>query len=734
MGGTSASSPGLAAIMAIVDQKYGAQGQANFIFYPLAVQHPSVFHDIAIGSNDVPCEPGTTDCTLSTANDNTNGFDTLSHYYATAGYDQATGLGSVDANLLVQNWNSLNFKPSSTALTVSQTSFTHGTPVTLGITVSATGGTPTGDVGLVTNAIPASDTGIGELTLASGAASTTLDDLPGGQYQLTAKYTGDTIFAPSNASVSLDVQRENSTVSLTGNYWSNSTNAFAPLASGVSYPYGTYIVLDAQPRGVNAPAGQLDGLATGSVTFTDPVGLSSVNSGPVNINRLGIAEWQPATTLPVGNNSVTASYPGDGSFQASSSNPPLSFTISKAQTFTDLFASPRAIAVGSTTTLSLMVAVPYSGPPCEDGGCTFLFPFILPPTGSATFSVGNTQLGTAPLVPNTGASGYAWATLNVSSLPLGNDTVTASYSGDANYGSATSSFNVMVGQVSTLSGVANPSSINQAEYTAITVTVTGVSGMPTPTGTISYFMAGPGSDWSDTETLSSGSATSAPAPGGIPIPGTASVQVSYTGDSTYGPASTVVTFTVTAGTTLPFSLSGSPLTITAGATSGNTSTVTVTPQGGFTGNVYLSCALASSPEGAIHLPTCSIPASVDITSATGATAAMTITSTAPSTITTSSIIPGRNDRFSFSANGGFFFCGLLLVGCFASSKRRHLAISLGLLVVLGGFMACGGGGNNGGGTQQVPGTTAGNYTFTVNGAFSANGVSQTQATVSVTIQ
>ena len=196
-----------------------------------------------------------------------------------------------------------------------------------------------------------------------------------------------------------------------------------------------------------------------------------------------------------------------------------------------------------------------------------------------------------------------------------------------------------------------------------------------------------------------------------------------------------MTFTVTQGTTLPFSLSGTALTIAAGATTVNTSTVTVTPEGSFIGSAYLSCALTSFPTAAIHRPACSIPASVDITSATAATAAMTISSTAPSTITTSSSVRGGNGQIWIATNGGLLFCGLLLVGCFTSSKRRRLSISLAFLLALGGFMACGGG-NNGGGphTQQVPGTTAGNYTFTVNGAFSANGVSQTQATVNVTIQ
>ncbi|MFP5275549.1 MAG: Ig-like domain repeat protein [Acidobacteriota bacterium] len=744
VGGTSASAPAMAAIMAIIDQKYGPQGQANFIFYPLAAQHPEDFHDVAVGSNNVPCQQGTPDCTLSTAGDNTKGFYTLGHYSAAAGYNQATGLGSVDASLLVQNWNSLNFTPTSTALNVSQTSFPHGTPVTVDVSVSGSGGTPTGDVGLVTNASPASNTSVGELTLAGGAATTTFDDLPGGHYQLTAKYAGDTVFAPSSASVTLDVEPEKSTVSLTGNYWNSSTNAFAPLVSGASYPFGTYMVLDAQPRGANAPDGQLDGLATGTVTFTDSAGSSALNSGAVGIDRLGVAEWQPSIAFPAGTNSVSAAYPGDSSFQASTSNAPLSLIIAKASTRAFLSASPRAIAVGSATTLSLAVAVPSSFPPnCANGGCTLFFPLIAPPTGNVTFSFGNTQLGTAPLTANAGASGYAQAELNVSSLPLGNDMVTASYSGDANYGPATATFDVNAGQNVTVSAVANPSSVNHAEYTAITATVIAPSGMPTPTGTIDYCLplqgGTPGScNWSDTETLSNGSAT-ASVPGGsmwnLGPGGTASLQVSYSGDSTYGPADTTVTFTVTPGATSPFTLSGTPLTIAAGATSANTSTVTVTSLGGFTGNVYLSCALTSSPAGATHLPACNIPASVDLTGATAVTAAMTISSTAPSTITTTSAALRRKGRHWIATSGGFLICGLLAAGFFPTSKRRRLWLSLIFLIALNGFLACGGEINGGTPqTQQVPGTTPGNYTFAVNGAFSANGISQSHATVTVTIQ
>ena len=732
VGGTSASTPAMAGIMALVNQKFGPQGEANYILYPLAVQQPSVFHDVAVGSNIVPCESGTPDCTLSTSDDNTKGSLTLGHYYATAGYDQATGLGSVDANLLVQYWNSLTFKASTTTLSLSQTHFTHGTPIQVSVSVSGSGGTPSGDIGLVTTASPASNTTMAEIKLQGGAASATVDNLPGGQYQLTAKYTGDTVFAPSNSDpVTLNVGPENSTVSISGSAWSNTSSSFVPITSGGSYPYGTYFAFDAQPRGVNAPQGMLDGLATGTVTFTDVVGASSLNSGPVNINREGVAEWVPALSIPPGTNSLSVSYPGDASFNASSSTTPFTLTITKGTPTAFLVSKPSPVALGSVTQLSFEV----------DGLAQNLlllpttFPLSSPasPTGTAAFSLGSTALGTVTLIPNYDHFFQSTATLNISSLPLGTDTVTATYSGDGNYNSTTSSFNVIVEQAPTISAIANPSSVNQVEYTAITAVLTGVAGMPVPTGTVSYLAAGPGNDWTDNELLKNGIATSIPVVGGFFPPGTVSVAVSYSGDSVYGPASVNTSFSVVQGTVPPFAISATPVTMAAGATTGNTSTVTVTPQGGFTGNVYFSCALTSSPAGAALPPTCTIPPSVNITSATPVTAVVTINSTAPSTIATL-VLPPRNRQRWIAVNGGMMVAGFCLLGIVSRRRNRYrVAGFLLVLALLGSLAGCGGGGGISGG-QQIPGTTSGTYTFTVSGSFSANGVNQVQSPITVTIQ
>jgi len=753
VGGTSASSPAMAGIMALVNQKYGRQGQANFVLYPLAVQHPSVFHDISIGSNVVPCRQSSSSCTLSTANDNTTGLYTLGHYYAGAGYDQASGLGSVDANLLVQYWSSLNFTASNTSLNLSQTTFTHGTPINVSVAVTGNGGTPTGDVGLLpAESAAVANISLNELTLQAGAASGIVNNFPGGQYQLTARYAGDTAFAPStSAPLTLNVAPEGTTLSVAGSYGSGSNGSLAPIANGASYPYGTYIVIDAQPIGVNAPKGGTDGVTTGTVTFTDTAGSGNVGSGALSLNAQGFAEWTPALSFPVGSNSLSASYSGDASFNASTSTTPLTFTITKASSVASLEAEPSPVALGSATTLKLNVRNQFSGPVCrEAGSCTLYDSAPVAPTGTVTFTFGNTTLGTVTLVPRSNNLFASSANLSVSTLPLGNDVVTASYGGDTNYTATTATFPVVVENAATLSAVVNPSSINQGEFTQISATVTGQNGLPIPTGTVNFSAGGSESEWNDTEPLKNGLASSIALPGNLFFPpsnGQISVpiNVSYSGDSTYGPASVNASLVVTQGFLPPFSMVATPVTIASpGATTNNTSAVTVTPGNGFTGAVYLSCALTSSPSGAVHLPTCSFPSNALNIAGTGAvTALMTVDSTAPSSSASSLSLQDwrlpKGQPLLVAIAGVLAVCFFLLGAAAWHHNRRVLATFLLTLVIFGAFAGCGGGSATPPPPPPpppatIPGTTAGTYVFTVNAALAANGVSQAATTVTVTIQ
>ena len=96
VGGTSAGAPAIAGILALLNQamQSNGQGNVNSTLYSLAAGSSSAFHDITSGDNKVPCTRGSADC----ANGGTIG------YSAGAGYDQASGIGSLDAFTLVTNW------------------------------------------------------------------------------------------------------------------------------------------------------------------------------------------------------------------------------------------------------------------------------------------------------------------------------------------------------------------------------------------------------------------------------------------------------------------------------------------------------------------------------------------------------------------------------------------------------------------------------------------------------
>lgn len=103
VGGTSVGPPVMAGIVALINQSTNhSQGSGNInpVLYPLAARSPAAFHDVTGGNNAVPFSPA---CVASTQ----IGYD------AAAGYDLATGLGSIDAFRLVTNWTSVT--PASTA-------------------------------------------------------------------------------------------------------------------------------------------------------------------------------------------------------------------------------------------------------------------------------------------------------------------------------------------------------------------------------------------------------------------------------------------------------------------------------------------------------------------------------------------------------------------------------------------------------------------------------------------
>ncbi|HEV2484782.1 MAG TPA: hypothetical protein VGT08_04550 [Terracidiphilus sp.] len=102
-----------------------------------------------------------------------------------------------------------------------------------------------------------------------------------------------------------------------------------------------------------------------------------------------------------------------------------------------------------------------------------------------------------------------------------------------------------------------------------------------------------------------------------------------------------------------FTLSNSGnMTMSPGATTGNTATITVTPANSFTGTVALTCAVDSAPSGATSPATCSLsPNSVTISSTAAQTSTLTATTTSSTTAGTYDItITGTSGSVSQTTN------------------------------------------------------------------------------------
>jgi len=178
-----------------------------------------------------------------------------------------------------------------------------------------------------------------------------------------------------------------------------------------------------------------------------------------------------------------------------------------------------------------------------------------------------------------------------------------------------------------------------------------------------------------------------------------------------------------------FTVAGTAVTVSPGATTGNASTITLTPSGGFTGSVTLTAAITASPAGAQDPPTVSFGSTSPVSITTGAvTATLTITTTAP---TSAALAYPPQPGVRWYACGTTLAFGLLFgVGICIPARRRSCRMQLGLLPLLvifaGGLLSCGGGGGTGN-----PGTTPGTYTVTVTGT---SGSTTATNTVALTVQ
>jgi hypothetical protein len=355
--GTSASAPSFAGIMALVNQQMGGrQGLPNYVLYRLAATQ-SAYPSQCNGSN--PSAPPATACIF---NDVTIGNDVVpgetgTQYQSGAGYDQATGLGSVNIGNLINAWNTVTFNPTTTTLTLNggnAVSITHGQSVPFQSTIAPNSGTgtPTGDLVLLIglgNGFGAYPSSMETFQLSGGQVVASSSGLPGGSYNISAHYSGDSTYAPSDSGLApVTVNPENSTTTETLLAFDQNGNSI-PLTK---VPFGSFVYLRADVQGVSGK-----GVPTGSVTFSDTFGaIPGGSSFP--LNSQGNTANPNGVAFDSGTHTLSASYGGDVSFNPSSTTQSQSVVVTPGFSASVPSASSQVLvsAPGLSGTTSVTVA------------------------------------------------------------------------------------------------------------------------------------------------------------------------------------------------------------------------------------------------------------------------------------------------------------------------------------------------------------------------------------------
>jgi trimeric autotransporter adhesin len=292
---------------------------------------------------------------------------------------------------------------TTTALSIAPNPPTPGQPITETATVtpSASGTNVIAPTGLVTFFDGTTSLGTGSMTCSGSTCTATFSPTlsPGKTHSLTAKYAGDTNFATSTSSA---VSAAGGTLeSDTGLSSSNYSPTY-----GSNVTFTASVIADPSVTTTLTPTGKVNFYANGTL-----LGNATLASGVANFST---------TALPVGLQSITATYVGDTNFATSTSTVYNGVTVSPAAGTLTATISPASAPYGSVAVLTATLTLSNGGTPTGTISAT------VPGTGGGTY--------TGTLVANTGGS--ATATININVPPPGAYTITVACpvtSGTANF-------------------------------------------------------------------------------------------------------------------------------------------------------------------------------------------------------------------------------------------------------------------------------------------------------------
>ena len=394
---------------------------------------------------------------------------------------------------------------------------------------------------------------------------------------------------------------------------------------------------------------------------------------------------QPSQTLIFGTSffpAVAADFNGDGKPDLLFGSTLLLNQISSATaptllaTTTTLTASPATATSGQTVTFTATVA------PSSGTGT---------PTGTVTFYDGNASLGTGNLTAGV-------ATFSTSSLTVATHSITATYSGDSTYNTSTSA---AVTVAVTAPPIATTTTLTASATSAVagtsltfTATVAPATGSVAPTGTVTFY---DGTATLGTGTLASGTASYSTA---SLATGSHSITASYGGDAgNAASTSPAVAITITAPVAADFSIGLAPSSGTVAPGSSITSTISITPAGGFNQPVTLACT------GAPQNATCTIaPSTITPSGTAAATATLTLQTNVTTAALESPLQRGRGPHPGGPAT--LAFAGLSGLLAFASTRKRRRGLSWMHLVMAAFVFAASAAMGCGGSNHATPGGTS----------------------------
>jgi subtilase family serine protease len=300
-GGTSFAAPIFAGMLALINQKENSTGQGliNSTLYTLAANsttYASAFHDITSGGNE--CTAGSSYC--SSAGE--------SEYYAGTGYDEASGLGSVDLYNLLTAWptsSGSSLEATTTSLSAASSTPSSGASDVITILVAAQSSaittTPTGTLTVMVDGT----TETSSLELSSGSATYTFSSTTSGSHVITATYSGNSTFATSTGTTTVTIGSSSGTgsggsgsttvtVTPSGGY-TGTVDLSLSTSSTYLQDYACYDISDATVSGTSGVSETLT-LYTGTANCSS----ASVQSGKVHtFHNAKTAKISSNSMLPI---------------------------------------------------------------------------------------------------------------------------------------------------------------------------------------------------------------------------------------------------------------------------------------------------------------------------------------------------------------------------------------------------------------------------------------------------